>query len=312
MNKATIGVGFAVVLLVGVYAVYSYDESFNRDEVLKSSFVEQSSSPVNDKEPKKIQKVAEDKISSEILQAQEEELAAKQAAQDLKEAQAREIAIRLEAQKSREVELKEVSAPPVKSLKKEIPRSSYAQVYNENGLNIFIDDEILAQISDIKRDYVIHRIALNIKSGTVTVKKDKNNKPYMEITSFKKSLEDEELHYNKINFKNGEHTYYFGYNKSKIEDEKKIGKLLSDIDYAVKEADVKKIVVIGYTDSRGSEDYNLMLSFRRAHSIGMKLQKYDNIETSYVAKGESAPAASNKTAKGRAKNRRVEVLLYGN
>jgi len=74
-----------------------------------------------------------------------------------------------------------------------------------------------------------------------------------------------------------------------------------------------KAVLVGHTDSRGSEKYNLKLSQRRADAVKKYLadkgEKTDQITTE--AKGESEPIADNKTKEGQFLNRRVEVLIVG-
>ncbi len=73
-----------------------------------------------------------------------------------------------------------------------------------------------------------------------------------------------------------------------------------------------KVKVVGHTDSIGTEQYNLQLSLRRAKSAyNYMLNKGVNKERVTIeGKGFSEPVASNKTAEGRAKNRRVEVYVY--
>lgn len=71
------------------------------------------------------------------------------------------------------------------------------------------------------------------------------------------------------------------------------------------------VKVIGHTDSRGSEAYNQKLSEKRAMAVKTYLEgkgvAADRISASGM--GESQPMASNKTAEGRAENRRVEVHI---
>ncbi|WP_319581702.1 OmpA family protein [uncultured Pseudodesulfovibrio sp.] len=64
----------------------------------------------------------------------------------------------------------------------------------------------------------------------------------------------------------------------------------------------------GHTDSVGSEAYNRQLSEKRANAVNEYLKDKFGIEAAVVkGYGESAPVASNETAQGRAKNRRVVV-----
>jgi len=69
--------------------------------------------------------------------------------------------------------------------------------------------------------------------------------------------------------------------------------------------------ISGYTDNSGDADYNLSLSDKRAHSAEQYLISKGISPSRIKAKGygEANPAASNDTAEGRAKNRRVEFEL---
>lgn len=69
------------------------------------------------------------------------------------------------------------------------------------------------------------------------------------------------------------------------------------------------IVIAGHTDEIGSDEFNLRLSGQRAESIRQYLVKeFQLSEKRLLIKpfGEGKPIATNKTADGRAKNRRVE------
>lgn len=70
------------------------------------------------------------------------------------------------------------------------------------------------------------------------------------------------------------------------------------------------IIVFGHTDSVGNADYNYQLSLSRALGISQVLQA--KLNTKVVAKGmgNKRPLADNKTHKGRALNRRVEIIYY--
>jgi outer membrane protein OmpA-like peptidoglycan-associated protein len=65
----------------------------------------------------------------------------------------------------------------------------------------------------------------------------------------------------------------------------------------------------GYTDSQGSELYNIGLSQRRAESVQRYLvsKNVPLYRVSIVGLGKDNPVADNKTKDGRAQNRRVEV-----
>jgi OOP family OmpA-OmpF porin len=73
-------------------------------------------------------------------------------------------------------------------------------------------------------------------------------------------------------------------------------------------------LLVGYTDSIGSEEYNLYLSNRRADSVAAYLMSNYGITQDQIVVnwyGEANPVASNDTAEGRAQNRRVEVAVGG-
>jgi OOP family OmpA-OmpF porin len=73
------------------------------------------------------------------------------------------------------------------------------------------------------------------------------------------------------------------------------------------------IIAVGHTDSIGTDAYNQKLSVRRADAVKAYLQS-KGIEANRVyteGKGEKQPVAENKSADGRAKNRRVEIEVVG-
>jgi outer membrane protein OmpA-like peptidoglycan-associated protein len=69
--------------------------------------------------------------------------------------------------------------------------------------------------------------------------------------------------------------------------------------------------IVGHTDSTGSDAVNDPLSLRRAESVRNYLSDRGvgagRIEV--AGRGSREPVASNDTAEGRAKNRRVEIFL---
>jgi outer membrane protein OmpA-like peptidoglycan-associated protein len=73
----------------------------------------------------------------------------------------------------------------------------------------------------------------------------------------------------------------------------------------------RTVMIEGYTDSVGSEDYNQGLSRRRAESVQSYLvgQGVDAARLTASGHGESAPVADNESASGRQQNRRVEVII---
>ena len=74
------------------------------------------------------------------------------------------------------------------------------------------------------------------------------------------------------------------------------------------------VALQGFTDNRGSAEYNLGLSRQRVETVADYLMKNFKLDGGHVVTmwyGEGNPVASNDTAEGRAKNRRVEVSVAG-
>lgn len=74
---------------------------------------------------------------------------------------------------------------------------------------------------------------------------------------------------------------------------------------------VKRIQIIGHTDSDGTDEYNQSLSERRAAAVMSYLTSQGVAEArlSSLGMGESKPVADNDRPGGREKNRRVEFLI---
>jgi outer membrane protein OmpA-like peptidoglycan-associated protein len=73
------------------------------------------------------------------------------------------------------------------------------------------------------------------------------------------------------------------------------------------------LAVEGYTDSVGSDDFNLKLSQQRAETVRDYLLTQGLSDSSVTAKGfgKSNPVADNDTPAGRQQNRRVEIVISG-
>lgn len=83
---------------------------------------------------------------------------------------------------------------------------------------------------------------------------------------------------------------------------------ISDVLRTVKN---RPIAVEGHTDSIGSVNYNKNLSRRRATSVANKLRNsgIPSGQMQVAGYGEGAPIATNNTDAGRARNRRVEIIV---
>ncbi|MBW2491600.1 MAG: OmpA family protein [Deltaproteobacteria bacterium] len=87
---------------------------------------------------------------------------------------------------------------------------------------------------------------------------------------------------------------------------------LKKVAIVIKSYPRKTVLIEGHTDSEGSDEYNMKLSFKRAVSVKQWLVDIEKlIDTNFQINGwgESKPIASNDTARGRQKNRRVEIII---
>ena len=87
--------------------------------------------------------------------------------------------------------------------------------------------------------------------------------------------------------------------------------LLTKIQEVIKKFPNCKTTIEGHTDSQGTDDVNQTLSENRAKAVAEYLMANMNvtIPINYQGYGESRPIASNDTVEGRAKNRRIDVVI---
>ncbi len=102
----------------------------------------------------------------------------------------------------------------------------------------------------------------------------------------------------------------FDHNKATIKDESK--PLLAEIAKFLKQNPTAIIFVVGHTDMTGGVAYNIDLSAKRAKAVTDYLVSQHRIATSRLLPhgvGPLAPVNTNSTESGKAKNRRVELVL---
>jgi outer membrane protein OmpA-like peptidoglycan-associated protein len=110
-----------------------------------------------------------------------------------------------------------------------------------------------------------------------------------------------------------ETSVHFGFNKDNLS--KKAKEALDQLANDIQSAKGYILTVEGGTDSVGSSTYNYGLSERRADAVIQYLASQHNVPAHkiyLIGLGKDKPVESNKTADGRAKNRRVDVRLLTN
>ena len=101
---------------------------------------------------------------------------------------------------------------------------------------------------------------------------------------------------------------FFGFDQASLSKESK--HVLDEVIKTLKSSE-SSLKLEGNTDSTGSIEYNLALGLKRASGVDSYV--VDNgispSRTDVLSNGESAPIADNKTPKGRAQNRRVDIVV---
>jgi outer membrane protein OmpA-like peptidoglycan-associated protein len=146
----------------------------------------------------------------------------------------------------------------------------------------------------VKKDTFNKTKVVDINSAPVIQPKDKSPVP-----SLKENVDPNQLH-----------TVYFDFGVYTLSEEETLE--LNKIIQKINLNDNSKIELIGHTDCIGQEDENLLLSSLRLKSVekfliknGVKAARINSV----IAKGEKEPVADNNRSKGRAKNRRVEIIM---
>lgn len=110
-----------------------------------------------------------------------------------------------------------------------------------------------------------------------------------------------------------ETSVHFGFDKADLSSKAK--KALDELGAEIPNTKSYIVEIEGSTDSVGDANYNYQLSQRRASSVIQYLAEQYNVpafKIFVIGLGKDKPEASNKSASGRAKNRRVDVRLMTN
>ena len=105
---------------------------------------------------------------------------------------------------------------------------------------------------------------------------------------------------------------HFGFDKAEME----VGSTgeLNTVGEILKKNPNSYIVLAGHTDNVGSEEYNIALSHKRVEAVAVYLADWFKIDSNRIETfgyGSASPIASNDTAAGREKNRRVVGFIAG-
>ncbi len=102
---------------------------------------------------------------------------------------------------------------------------------------------------------------------------------------------------------------HFELNSANVQKSSRI--IAKDFVESINRTKFSKITVEGYTDNTGDFSKNQDLSQRRAESVREIMIQYgiDSKVISAIGKGELSPISTNETAIGRAKNRRIEIVV---
>lgn len=110
----------------------------------------------------------------------------------------------------------------------------------------------------------------------------------------------------------GENSVNFDFNKATltVKAKQNLDKLVP-VFKSYADTDIK---IYGFTDSKGSDDYNLNLSSQRATAVKNYLASKGLVSGRFtvVGMGEAEPIATNDTDSGRSLNRRVEFAILAN
>jgi OOP family OmpA-OmpF porin len=102
----------------------------------------------------------------------------------------------------------------------------------------------------------------------------------------------------------------FGANKTTLN--KKSTSLLDKVDQVLGTVGVSQVTVEGHTDSVGDEQVNQEISQKRAEAVQNFMASSGKLvpdKVKAVGRGEEAPISDNKTPRGRAENRRIDLVI---
>lgn len=183
-----------------------------------------------------------------------------------------------------------------KEVEKEVQVSDIVEVQTEVEKEVAVVETIEVEKEPDLKDYSLESVNLEEIDSTARELLIKKVKEY-----YDKTIGTDKS----VIFK----TIYFSFNSAELLMLSK-NELRVLVEY-LNENPTIKVEVIGHTDILGNWDVNLNVSRERAGSVYKFLleNRIAHNRIIYYGKGSAAPVASNSTAEGRSKNRRVEIIL---
>lgn len=117
-----------------------------------------------------------------------------------------------------------------------------------------------------------------------------------------------------VNLIPGNLLIYFAFDKSSFEEDSSISDYFDEAMAYMLRNSASGIDITGYTDAKGSNEYNKALGYRRARSVQVYFESkgFPSDKIRIDSKGELEPVESNMTDEGRAKNRRASIGITNN
>jgi outer membrane protein OmpA-like peptidoglycan-associated protein len=104
---------------------------------------------------------------------------------------------------------------------------------------------------------------------------------------------------------------YFAFDKSEFNSVVVTDRYLNEANAYLNQNSHARLSITGHTDAIGSDEYNLILGYRRAQSVQRYFES-KGISAGKIlieSKGEKVPSDDNNTATGRTNNRRTEITI---
>ncbi len=109
----------------------------------------------------------------------------------------------------------------------------------------------------------------------------------------------------------GTMSVYFEFDKSEFVADEMTDRYIDNSNSYMAQNQNAVLLIVGHTDAIGTDDYNMGLGGRRAQAIKNYFEAKGISASKSIteSRGEKEPVDDNKTAEGRAKNRRTEITI---